>query len=303
MPAVPGNLVEKIRDGIYVDFPSLLPENMAEQFKDEKEKKKKPIPVETFPDWALSFALYAATVVAEKPEKALELFTYLGVVTRLARDANFGETHRLEYDIQFREKAAALCGEVKWAALDQDLLQWARKSKMRRLNRTCISWNAGRFCQNYSCRFDHMCSTCGRDNPVIKCKWNRMTNFRQPYTSMEPRRAAFGGSVQSSTGNAPQSINQSQQRFSYAGGSQNTYCYNTYWTCCFKIKIYELRYMHAQFCISFIINSSHLPIFSAVSLLVSFLAAPLYTPSSLVSLLASLQSSSSIASSFLLQYL
>ena len=117
LPAVPGNLVEKIREGIYVDFASLLPENMAEQFKDEKEKKKKPIPVETFPDWALSFALYAATVVAEKPEKALELFTYLGVVTRLARDANFGETHWLEYDIQFREKAAALCGEVKWAAV------------------------------------------------------------------------------------------------------------------------------------------------------------------------------------------
>ena len=72
MPAVPGNLVEKIQDGIYVDFASLLPENMAEQFKDEKEKKK-PIPVETFPNWALSFALYAARVIAEKPEKALEL--------------------------------------------------------------------------------------------------------------------------------------------------------------------------------------------------------------------------------------
>ena len=41
---------------------------MAEQFKYKKEKTKKHIPVETFPDWTL----YAATVVAEKPKKALE---------------------------------------------------------------------------------------------------------------------------------------------------------------------------------------------------------------------------------------
>ena len=40
LPALPGALVERIRAGNYVDFTDLLPENIAKQFKDEKDKKK-----------------------------------------------------------------------------------------------------------------------------------------------------------------------------------------------------------------------------------------------------------------------
>ena len=144
LPALPGALVERIRAGNYVDFTDLLPENIAEQFKEEKDKKKKPIPLESFTDWALSFTVFTAAIVSNEPGRAMDLFSYFGVITRLARDS--GGMQWLDYDIHFREKAAALFGEVKWASLDQDLMQWARRAKLRHLSRTCDKWNSGRFC-------------------------------------------------------------------------------------------------------------------------------------------------------------
>ena len=38
LPAIPGQLVEKIRNGDWVDFQDLLPENIMNQFKDWKDK-------------------------------------------------------------------------------------------------------------------------------------------------------------------------------------------------------------------------------------------------------------------------
>ena len=96
LPAIPGTLVERIREGDWVDFQDLLPENIMEQFKDEKDKRRKNIPLEKFLDRVLSFALFAAVIAEKEPGRGLELFQYLGVVTQLARDSPGFQW--LEYD-------------------------------------------------------------------------------------------------------------------------------------------------------------------------------------------------------------
>ena len=53
----------------------------------EKDKKKKPIPLESFTDWVLSFTVFAMAVVSNEPGRAMDLFLYFGMITRLARDS------------------------------------------------------------------------------------------------------------------------------------------------------------------------------------------------------------------------
>ena len=98
LPALPGALVERIRAGNYVDFTDLLPENIAKQFKDKKDKKKKSIPLESFTDRAF-FTVFAAAIVSNEPGRAMDLFSYFGVITRLARDS--GGMQWMDYDIHF----------------------------------------------------------------------------------------------------------------------------------------------------------------------------------------------------------
>ena len=90
LPAIPASLVESIRKGEFIDLRDLLPENVFEAFVNtgdkDKDKKKKKVPIDSFQDWALAFIAWASTIVATTSTRGLELFQYLGVIGRLARD-------------------------------------------------------------------------------------------------------------------------------------------------------------------------------------------------------------------------
>ena len=74
LPAIPSTLVERRWKGDWVNFQNLLPENIMEQFKNEKDKRRKPISLEKFSDWVLSFALFAEVMAEKELGRGLELF-------------------------------------------------------------------------------------------------------------------------------------------------------------------------------------------------------------------------------------
>ena len=132
LPAIPASLVESIRKGEFIDLSDLLPENVFEAFvnmgdKDKDKKKKKKVPINSFQDWALAFTAWASTIVATTPTRGLELFHYLGVIGRLARD-NPPEVW-VPYDKQFRQMAAAAPQAAKWNELNFQFLQWAQQKE------------------------------------------------------------------------------------------------------------------------------------------------------------------------------
>ena len=181
-----------------MDFQDLLPENIMEQFKNEKDKRRKPIHLEKFSDWVLSFALFAAVIAEKEPGRGLELFQYLGVVTRLARDSPGFQW--LEYDKQFRSTAAASESQLKWSSVDQDCLQWARQLKWRRQGRGCDRWNSGKFCANSTCKFDHVCNKCGRDHPAVRCLRKERGYQSRPYTTPTKANDPSGGFAKDGAG-------------------------------------------------------------------------------------------------------
>ena len=89
--AIPAPLVQRIRDGAFVDMGDLLPEALQWAFdwaiedKAEKERRKK-FPIDTVADWALAFATYMAIRVPPSPGLTRTLATYMTIILRLARE-------------------------------------------------------------------------------------------------------------------------------------------------------------------------------------------------------------------------
>ena len=179
LPSLPATMVEKIRRGDFINFAELLPETIFETFvtpnTSEKDKKKRVPPIDNFPDWVLSFALWAATIVASDSHRGLPLLAYLGVVARLARDNP--KPVWLGYDTQFRQMAAAVPSEVKWKDLNSQLLQWSKQResvKAEKLSKeVCLKWNEGKFCDFSSCPRAHHCTHCQKRHRAIACRLAR----------------------------------------------------------------------------------------------------------------------------------
>ena len=188
LPAIPASLVESIRKGEFIDLRDLLPENVFEAFvntgdKDKDKQKRKKVPIDSFQDWALAFTAWASTIVATTPTRGLELFQYLGVIGRLARD-NPPEVW-VHYDKQFRQMAAAAPQAAKWNELNFQFLQWAQQKERQvahssSVKEICLRWNEGRYCQFSSCKKDHVCSLCGRGHRAKSCPSSRAA----PYPSV-----------------------------------------------------------------------------------------------------------------------
>ena len=207
LPSIPASLVEKIRRGDFINFAELLPETIFDSFvttlASEKDKKKRIPPIDNFPDWVLSFALWASTIVALEPQRGLPLLAYLGVVARLARDN--AKSVWLGYDTQFRQMAAAVPLEAKWNELNSQLLQWSKQRDTaikveKQSKEVCHRWNEGKFCDFSSCPRAHHCSNCQKRHRAITCRV-------APY----PSRAIHNNSAGASAGGAGRSGDTAQR--------------------------------------------------------------------------------------------
>ena len=175
LPAIPGSLVKRIKNGDFVEFGELLPEFIGEAFltKQGGKSTRKPPIVDKLPDWLLAFSSLAAVLVNDNKSLAAQLIGYQASIIRLYRD--YPGKAWLAYDRAFRQKMAA-SQKGDWGQIDHDL--WAlalgpQRSSLpqqrflsssgsaRRPFLSCDAWNMHRCLKPY-CPFPHVCTACGR---------------------------------------------------------------------------------------------------------------------------------------------
>ena len=88
LPAFPGSLVKRIKNGEFVEFGELLPEFIGEAFlvKQGGKSSRKPPIVDKLPDWLLAFSGLAAVLVNTDKSLAAQLISYQAAIIRLYRD-------------------------------------------------------------------------------------------------------------------------------------------------------------------------------------------------------------------------
>ena len=121
---VPGRLVQRIKDGVFVDMAKLLPDNLELlrreavnpfQAKDSKLKLRQ---ISSISAWVQCFATFIAIRSQSAPEKVSDMLAYMRLLVREA--ARHGGTGWLAYDSFFRQQAAA-DPSLRWDSLNADL--------------------------------------------------------------------------------------------------------------------------------------------------------------------------------------
>ena len=104
---VPGYLVDKIKEGKFVDFNLLRPYNLKKlpvaepnQLQLTKLFRTEFRKIQNFVDWAEVWAVYAGIVAKESPEKVASLITYFLLLSSAQRD--LPGSGWLDYDVAFR---------------------------------------------------------------------------------------------------------------------------------------------------------------------------------------------------------
>ena len=184
LPAIPGSLVKRIKNGEFVEFGELLPEFIGEAFlvKQGGKSSRKPPVVDKLPDWLLAFSGLAAALVDTDKSLAAQLISYQAAIIRLYRD--YPGKALLAYDRAFRQKMVA---SKRGGQIDHDL--WAlalgpQKSSLpqqrflsspgsaRHPFLSCDAWNMQR-CSKPYCPFPRVCSLRSSRSPCpgLFCSW------------------------------------------------------------------------------------------------------------------------------------
>ena len=200
------SLIDKTRRGEIIEFGSLLPPNPAEAGSDAKKLRvsedsgelvvSAALPsrrkIEGFYSWLEAWTIYCEIIFAERPDKALEFIGYQARILQAARRYRWPAV--LEYDTAFRQRAARN-SEVRWDVVDIDLysrcftgqghvtcttckrsghsaatctVREGRKAEGLAKSSICALYNSSK-CSFRSCKFRHVCKTCGGDHPATQC--------------------------------------------------------------------------------------------------------------------------------------
>lgn len=219
LPPIPPQLASAITEGKYVELGDLLPAGLQRAFermrdcKEDTAKKPKKIPVTSITDWAAAFTVYAAVLARAKPAKSCELFAYMSIVFRMARERQ--DKAWLRYDELFRQ-AIAVNPEASWGRRDVELWMMATTPTEEeepiadrgssRVSSTsarrgplspevCRLWNQGQ-CWMRDCRRRHACILClsrnhsGRDCPTLRVPSHRPPPPGTPPDAARERRGS-----------------------------------------------------------------------------------------------------------------
>ena len=199
---VPGYLVDKIKEGKFVDFNLLRPYNLkklpvaepnqlqlTKLFRTEFKK------IQNFVDWAEAWAVYSGIIAKEAPEKVASLISYFLLLSSAQRDVP--GSGWLDYDVAFRkhvvDNPSSNWGEViptLWMTTVLTRGSHLQESKEGNLqhppksNLPCFKWNAGE-CTYARCRFQHnMCSVCRGPHKRSDCN-QRPQDVSSPASQQE----------------------------------------------------------------------------------------------------------------------
>ena len=184
---VPGYLVDKIKEGKFVDFNLLRPYNLKKlpvaepnQLQLTKLFRTEFRKIQNFVDWVEAWAVYAGIIAKESPEKVASLISYFLLLSSAQRDVP--GSGWLDYDVAFRkyvvDNPSSNWGEViptLWMTTVLTRGSQPQESKEGNLqhqpksNLPCFKWNAGE-CTYARCRFQHnMCSVCRGPHKRLDC--------------------------------------------------------------------------------------------------------------------------------------
>ena len=196
---VPGYLVDKIKQGQYVDLTFLRPCNLKRLPVAEPPQSffsrglKDLLPIRTFQDWSEAWAVFGGVYSVFLPDRAADMFSYFLLISSAHRDVPGNGW--LEYDVAFRkhvaEKVSIPWGEVmptlwmttvvaRGSQFSSNLL------KPKPLN-ICYRWNSSH-CPIQDCKFAHICLACRGPHPKTRCDkdFTSSTQSVNPSASRDP---------------------------------------------------------------------------------------------------------------------
>ena len=138
-PPVPKEIVAQIREGKYVNFQELLPENLVKENANSKKFVDETERVDDVTKWTDCMATYIAVFTCDYPNRIRDLLAYQGIITRLYRECQDKRAWQ-RYDVAFRRKASQN-GLNDWSKVDENLWIMASSRDARRavLCKACLS--------------------------------------------------------------------------------------------------------------------------------------------------------------------
>ena len=195
---VPGYLVDKIKEGKFVDLNLLRPCNLKilpvaepNQLQFSKIFRTDVKKIQSFVEWAEAWAVYAGVIAKDSPQKVASLISYFLLLSTAQRDVP--GSGWLDYDVAFRkhvvDNPSSNWGEViptLWmttvltrGSQPQDPIQHQPKSSL-----PCFKWNAGE-CALPRCRYQHnVCTVCRGPHRRVNC-YQRSPDVPLPSSQQE----------------------------------------------------------------------------------------------------------------------
>ena len=138
-PPVPKEVVKQIREGNYINFQELLPENLGRENAKNKVLIDETERVDDITKWIDCMATYVAVFTCSDPNRIRDLLAYQGIITRLYRECQDKKAWQ-RYDVAFRRKASQN-GLRDWSTVDENLWIMASSRDARRavLCKPCLS--------------------------------------------------------------------------------------------------------------------------------------------------------------------
>ena len=138
-PPIPKEIVAKIREGRYINFQEILPENLERETTDSNKSIDETERVDDITKWTDCMAAYIAVFTCDHPNRIRDLLAYQGIITKLYRECQDKRAWQ-RYDVAFRRKASQ--NELKnWSTVDENLWILASSRDARRavLCKACLS--------------------------------------------------------------------------------------------------------------------------------------------------------------------
>lgn len=138
-PPIPKEIVAKIREGRYINFQEILPENLERETTDSNKSIDETERVDDITKWTDCMAAYIAVFTCDHPNRIRDLLAYQGIITKLYRECQDKRAWQ-RYDVAFRRKASQ--NELKnWSTVDENLWIMASSRDARRavLCKACLS--------------------------------------------------------------------------------------------------------------------------------------------------------------------
>ena len=155
-----------------------------------------------FGEWCRAFDIYMSVVGEQDPHCLPLMLKHKSLVSRLQNSGRVGAWHF--YDVEYRQAVAAPNLDLDWGMFDPMLWseasmapppssasgnasdqhrrrqQQANQPKSRGITDGqtgifvprgfCLGFNVGRACQYTPCRFEHLCPSCRKPHPLLKCR-------------------------------------------------------------------------------------------------------------------------------------